>query len=324
MRSGSLSFLRSAALVALALQAAAANARASNLVIHATFDSSITSLTDAAVIEAGINAAIGRLESSIENPITVNIEFQNVGSGLGQSETAAGEITYSRYLNDLATKQILSVNDKIALAHLPAGPNNPVDGDPDMVLTTPLLRVLGISTAGILLPGGYDGIIGLNTSLMNVSRTGAQNGSKYDLQSVVAHEMDEVLGTGGAGSVLPTVSGPVGVLDLFRYSANRVRSFSTSGPTPYFSIDGGKTDISNFNQAGGGSDYADWGNNAKPQVQDAFGTPGIDLNIGPNELEALDVVGYNLVAVPEPSSLIALGGLAVAGLIFAARRRTAR
>ena len=80
-----------------------------------------------------------------------------------------------------------------------------------------------------------------------------------------------------------------------------------------------------FNQSGGGSDYGDWATTATPQVQDAFGSPGVDLNLGPNELESFDVVGYNLVtegsavaSVPEPSSLAALLGLAAAGLFVAA------
>ena len=65
----------------------------------------------------------------------------------------------------------------------------------------------------------------------------------------------------------------------------------------------------NFNQDNNGSDYADWGDGVVPadgkpntpaQVQDAFGEPGDtaaqEPNLGPNELAALDVVGWNLTA----------------------------
>jgi hypothetical protein len=86
-----------------------------------------------------------------------------------------------------------------------------------------------------------------------------------------------------------------------------------------------------FNQAGGGSDYSDWGGpnpaagagNTPPQVQDAFGSPNQQPNLSANELTALDVVGWNLTTlgmsvegVPEPAtvSLLAAGFLG-AGLL---------
>jgi len=65
-------------------------------------------------------------------------------------------------------------------------------------------------------------------------------------------------------------------------------------------------------------------------VQDAFGTPGAQLNLGSNELIALDVIGWNLTSagqsleilpVPEPSTVsLVLSGLAGAYFI---RRRNA-
>ncbi len=54
-----------------------------------------------------------------------------------------------------------------------------------------------------------------------------------------------------------------------------------------------------------GSDFGDWGNgtnpaagygNNPPQVQDAFGAPGKAPDLGANELIALDVIGYTLIA----------------------------
>jgi hypothetical protein len=325
------------ALATIALLSVGPRLDAANITIDATFDSSITALPNAGTIESGINAAIGRLESVIENPITVSIDFTNMSSGLGESSTDVAELSYTKYLSDLAHNQILSADDNTALAHLPAGPNNPVNGTPDVFLTKPLLRAIGEATLGNV-HGGFDGTISLNTSIMNVSRTGPQNPGDYDLQAVVTHEMDEVLGIGGAGSALPTSSSPfpppvpVGALDLFRYDANGNRSFTTSsGVASYFSIDGGATLIMPFNQAGGGSDYGDWATTTTPQVQDAFGSPGMDLNLGPNELESFDVVGYNLVtegsslaSAPEPSSLAGLIGLGAMGLFFAALRRRGR
>ena len=60
-----------------------------------------------------------------------------------------------------------------------------------------------------------------------------------------------------------------------------------------------------------GADYGDWASSATPHVQDAFGTPGAtaDLNV---ELTALDVIGYSLIAVPEPTTFVLIGVTALA------------
>jgi hypothetical protein len=298
---------------------AACCSSANALVINPTFDSTITSDPQAAAIEAGIDQAIASFDTSILTPISVNIDFKEMSSGLGTSNTFLNNLSYSQYRSDLVANQT-SANDTTALASLPVQTNNPVTGTPDMLLTLPDLRAVGETALGNN-GGGLDSTISLNTSIMNLSRTGFQNSSFYDLLAVASHEIDEVLGIGGEGSTIgeSLANNPAGSTDLFRYSANGVRSFTTStSATAYFSIDGGATDLTNFNQAGGGSDFGDWkGVPGSPQVQDAFGTPGVNINLGTNELTALDVVGYTLIAVPEPRSgtLLLLGGLIAAGVL---------
>ena len=51
------------------------------LIIHPTFDSSITSDPQAAMIEATINAAIAVYQSDFSNPITVTITFREMAGG---------------------------------------------------------------------------------------------------------------------------------------------------------------------------------------------------------------------------------------------------
>ncbi len=192
--------------------------------------------------------------------------------------------------------------------------------------------------------GQPDSTIEFNPANIDDS-TGTPPYNEYSLGSVVAHEIDEVLGIGGAGSQLNAVyegytsaTGPVGPLDLFRYGSAGVRSYTTAlGPDPYFSINGGNTNLIYFNQTGSnGSDFADWGNgitgagygNTPPNVQDAYGSPGTAPSLGSNELTALDVVGWDLnaqgaiiEAIPEPGSVcLLLGGLPAVGLL---RRRRA-
>ena len=57
------------------------------LTIIPTFDSTITSDPNAATIEATINTAIATIQSMFSDPITVNITFKKMTSGLGQSST---------------------------------------------------------------------------------------------------------------------------------------------------------------------------------------------------------------------------------------------
>jgi hypothetical protein len=308
-------------LAILSLFAAACQLANANISINPTFESSITSNPMAQTIETGIDQAISNIESYISNPVTVSIDFGSMNNGLGRSTTLIQDLPYSLYLSALANRQILSSNDKIALASLPRTPNNPVNGNPDVFLTLPNLRAIGEPLGNN--PGNFDSAINLNLSDMNLSRTGPQDAQKYDLQTVTTHEIDEALGIGGSGSVLsnsgPTVpTGPVGSMDLFRYAGTGVRSFTTSvTATAYFSINGGATDLTNFNQNGiGGADFGDWASGPTPQVQDAFGSPGADPNLGSNELTALDVIGYNLVSVPEPESgALLFGGLIAIGTL---------
>ena len=310
----------------LAACVALANAE---LTIDPTFANSIASDPNAAVIEAGIDQDIATIDSYIANNVTVNITFQEGTTGLGESSTNANSITYAQYVSDLQTKQNLSSYDNTAIASLgtvPPSGANPVNGTAGVWLTQPLLRALG--EAGGNNEGGTDGTITLNTSIMNLSRTGTLNPGFYDLMAVAQHEIDEVLCIGGTGSNLGggLPNNYIGPLDLYRYSAPGVRSYSTSATSAYFSIDGGNTKLVGFNQVAG-ADYSDWGSNAAhgntpPQVQDAFATPGSQPNLGPNELIALDVVGLDLTAAgtaveqgqssaPVPSSfLLMLTGLA--------------
>jgi hypothetical protein len=254
------------------------------LTITPTFDSSITGDPNAAVIEGAINNAISAVTSNITSPnnITVSILFQAINSGLGQSSTAVGDVSYFAYYN--AFKAVATQpNQLAALASLGPAPAsssspNPVNGSTLVQITSAEARNLGFSASVPL-----DSTIGLNTSLTFPPK--GLSGSTFSLQAVANHEIDEALGIGGTGSTLTgsgALNGPVGDLDLYRYNGNGSRSYFNADPNqPYFSINGGATALSFFNQVVG-ADFADWQSNPDhagfgPQVQDAFGTPGVNI-----------------------------------------------
>jgi hypothetical protein len=287
-----------AAFTAVAFLNSGTPARA-NLVITPTFDSSITSDPNAASIEGVINQAISIYESKLTNPITVNIEFASMNSGLGQSSTAFATLRYQSFINAL-TANATSADDATALAHLPNGPNNPVTGSTLINVKTANLKALGIAFS----PPQFDGTVSLNTHITDI---GTPGGGPYSLLATTEHEIDEVL---GLGSALPTLTNPFPE-DLFRYNGSGGRSFTTSSTAlAFFSIDG-TTKLAQFDNQNDGGDFGDWQSNplpngVSPQVQDAFATPGANPALGV-ELRALDVIGYNLSVVPEPSTLAVAG-----------------
>lgn len=320
---------------------------AGNFSILPTYDTSITSLPNAAQVESAIAAGIAQITGAVDTRFTdvVTIKFQNMNTGLGSSLTPQASLPYTTYLADLQANPNKTALQSSALATMPSGPISALNNNTQMYLTASNLAAIGDTADAASLVagnGGFNSKISFNFSLLNPSRTSGQVVGNYDLQDTVMHEVNEVLGIGGNGTELggngststpPDSPTDLGPLDFFRYSSPGTRSFTyDTSAISYFSIDGGTTDLVHYNQTGNG-DYGDWGNgivgdqegNTPSQVQDAFGTP-YDVggpapeNFGTNEITALQVVGYTPTAVPEPTtlSLIAFGAL---GLLR--RRRVA-
>ncbi len=288
------------------------------LTIVATFDSTITG-TPGAVDT--INQAIQVYESTFSTPITVSIAFDHMGSGLGQSTKAIYETSYSGFLAQLQN-HATSANDTTALAHLPSGINNPVTGTSNIYLTGANALALGFT-------GTIDssGTIGLNLNLINSTRSSINPG-KYDLLAIAEHEIDEILGLGSLVGNSLNLTSPMPE-DLFRYDSSGARTYTTVGDNAYFSING-STLLARFNQNAGpyfGGDYGDWWSpgSQTPDVQDAFGTPGMTPNLSSAEFTALDVIGYTLTGVPEPSTTaVLIAGAAGLGAVIGKRVRRSR
>ncbi len=271
--------------------------RATGLVITPNFGTSITNNARAADIMATINSAIAFYQSKFSDNVTVVIQFENVSSGLGMSNTFTITKSYSSIRSALAA-QSHSADDNTALAHLPSQTNEPVTNNANISITTANARALGFNASSGA--GNPDSTISLNAAICNILPSEA-NSNKYSLFAVTCHEIDEALGLGS--SLDFSGSSEISIEDLFRYDGSGNRS-SNSAPNAvsYFSIDG-TTQIVQFNQTPG-ADRGDWFSpgGQTPRVQDAFATPG-SSPVPAEELRALDVIGWTLSSQGPPSTV---------------------
>jgi len=296
-----------------------AGQQADALVITPTFASNITGDPNAAAIEGVINSAINTYQTTFTDPINVTIQFNEMTTGLGQSNTTLYKLSYSTFSTALHN-DAQSADDTAAIIKNPISATNPVTGSSTINVKTANIKALNI--AGSFPPfGGMDGFIGLNTHITDIGSPGTTG--VFSLLSTVEHEIDEVLGLGSdLGQADPFFNDPAPE-DLFRYDSAGNRSYTTNpGALAFFSISG-LPSLAQFDNQNDGGDWGDWQSNplppgVAPKVQDAFATPFAHPTLSV-ELRALDVIGYDpAAAVPEPGTLALLGSSLIG---FAALRR---
>lgn len=315
------------------------------LVIVPVFDSSITSLANAAVVEAAFNTAADKFEAAFANPVTVRIAVSwgsVAGSPIpvgdvGSSRTnISGGWAYSDVTGMLQAAAAAHPSDRwltTAAAHLSV--IDPTRTD-NFGVPYAEAQALGLLPANLATIAGSIGFrSGTNFDFNPVGGIGA---GSYDFQGLAAHEIDEVLGritglqAGATQFALP--------FDLFRYTASGVTSFSYSAHA-YYSIDGGRSNLGYFNYSGSG-DRSDWLTLAgSTDIQNAYLSAGKAFNVSATDLTILSALGWGGAAAsryggsptgawstfgaagaPEPTAwMLAFTGLALVGI--AARRRRA-
>ena len=284
------------------------------LTIHATFDSSIANNPNSAAIQAMISRAISFHESLFTDPITIQIRFRYstttpdgmtlpMGT-LAQTDFVVYQIPWGSYISALRA-DATSSNDTQANASLPSTALSP-----NVQPASAAGRAVGLNTRPAMFADGsvgqggpYDAIVTLNSAApYQFSRP--PSAGNFDAQRSTEHEVDEAI---GLGSRLGGNGSDVRPQDLFSWSSPGHRSISRSG-TRYFSINGGVTNIVNFNQDSHG-DFGDWLSGGCPQthpyVQNAFGCAGQDSDISATSPEGinLDVIGYDLTQATNLSNI---------------------
>ncbi len=91
------------------------------LVITPTFAANIVGDPQAATIEATINTAIQSLESQFSDNVVLNVTFQEMSTGLGESQWNYDTVTYTQYRNALIS-HATSAADCLGDCHASCGP----------------------------------------------------------------------------------------------------------------------------------------------------------------------------------------------------------
>lgn len=305
---------------------------------------------------AGFQQATTIWQSWIANAITVNLDIRfdaNDFSGspfgastLGSASSTSQGSFYTDVRNALTLKST-SGNDAIAVAGLPAGAslsfltndpntsavvtdNNGSANNSILDINTANAKALGLRDAN---DAGTDAQIAFNNTFSwDFDQSDGVGAGLQDFVGVTVHEIGHALGfvsgvdtvdlTHGAGPFAGTSLDPFrvfSVLDLFRYSEDGQLNFA-SGGTPYFSIDGGATNLAAFSTGpfnGDGRQASHWKDNLGIGIMDpTANSPGSLNTLSSIDLVAFDVIGYQLI--PESSSAL-LGAIGL--LCIVSRRR---
>lgn len=294
------------------------------LQINAVYDSSVTSRSDFAQIKSAFGQAADAWSNVLSDNVTVNIRVSwgsvggyVLGNGTlgGSLDALYGYFSYSQ-IKGWLSNDASTTNDKTAIKNLPL--LSATAGN-KFVLAGAQAKALGLLSSN---NNAFDGYIGFGNGVnYDYDRSNGISPGAFDFVGLAEHEIDHVLGHfSGLGDGYATA------FDLFRCSGGA--SSFTSGPS-YFSIDGCRTDLANFNSTGSG-DRDDWASGpTSTDIQGAFLYPGVQYSISQADITALDVIGWGTksastggfsislpnfsnigratAAVPEPSTLTLLG-----------------
>jgi ELWxxDGT repeat protein len=268
--------------------------------INISYDPATTGSLPAGFTSA-IDTAVSFYESHFTDAVTINIEVyfgqlpaDTEPTGLGESNISFAHVSYSDVITAL-TADATTANDSTAVSNLPG--SDPISSNDGYSLTSAQMAALNITNPNA---PAIDGVMAFTSSdILDYDRTDGIAAGKYDFVSVVEHEISEIMGRradlrfNDEGTV---ISAP---FELFAYSAPGERQ--ETGTTPaYFSIDGGTTNLGDFNTDPDG-DFGDWAPSAGHDSYDAFGTPGVLAGVTANDLKVMDALGWDLdtsIALP--------------------------
>ncbi|KQV59680.1 MULTISPECIES: NF038122 family metalloprotease [unclassified Duganella] len=272
--------------------------------------------------------------------------YSSVRNALAADATSAADAAAVAHLPGGASFGML-IN---RTANNPNGPGSSlpyVDNDADannqiLSITNAEAKAIGLAVTPQSLSGcigNCDGFIQFNSDFQfDFNPNNGTDANAFDFVGVAAHEIGHVLGFISGVDILdgnsPPYNGPfndnlftyVSALDLFRYSAmsaaHGVIDWTADNRAKYFSLDGttvgpGFSTGVNF---GDGRQASHWKDNLFIGLMDPTAGLGETLHISGNDVLAMDAIGWNVAAIPEPSGWAMLG----AGLLLLSIRQRSR
>jgi hypothetical protein len=235
-----------------------------------------------------VETAVGLLNKLFTNNVTINLtaSFDKTVTGAESGFTflldSTGKAVKTFTYSDVRTA-LQGISNKSAIQTTAYGSGSLPTADPtssaNIYITQADAQALGL---------------GKTTAINGTAKFGS---GSFDV-GTVAHEITEIMGR--SAEVDANGSGGLSPMDLFRYSASGSRVLdNVSGGTAYFSIDGGKTNLGNWNtvpKSGGvGGDLGDWATSGNPAPNDAFTYTDDNSGINPSPITLTDVQLMNVL-----------------------------
>jgi hypothetical protein len=262
------------------------------MIFNITYDVSVNLAP--ATFKSAVASVAQFFQNLFSDPVTINITV-GYGEVGGQSMPSGALGSNISFLNSYSYAQIKSAfaadskggDDATAVSTLPA--TSPAPGGGTYWVPRAEAKALGLIGAS----GNLDGNVGFsNTVAFDYDNSNGITAGQYDFFGVAAHEFSEIMGRILlTGRTIGSTANSYVPYDLFHYSAPGVRDFV--GTTPgYFSLDGGNTNLDNFNTNPSG-DFGDWAASAGNDSFLAFSNAGVLNAVTAPDLRAMDILGWN-------------------------------
>src|SRR5216684_4477709 len=265
--------------------------------LNVSFDQSVSTLPTGFV--TAVNYVVNYFDQLFTSPVTVNIA---VGYGeihgtalpsnaLGESLPGiSGQAGFVFLENYTQSRNALLAQSAPGASTLPT--NSPAPGS--LVMTAAEAKALGLYSSTT----GFDGWTGFSSipNIFSYSVNSAPASNQYYFIGVVEHEFTEIM---GRTSFLDQAPSYYSLMDLYRYAAPGVRQLGT-GAASYFSIDGGNTNLDNWNnyQTGNNGDLGDWAPSAGFDAFNDNSNPGVINQVTSSDITLMRALGWQTIPPP--------------------------